>query len=86
MEKLNLRQRSAVDLVGRVKIFKKTLKQWFYYAGLEYLKTHKLSDSQEALLEDITDFFVEYMDDVEKDTNFLKRADLEPVQLPVRSN
>lgn len=86
MEKLDLRQRSVVDLVSRVKFFKKTLKQWFYYAGLIYLKTHKLTDSQEAFLEDITDFFVEYMDNVEKDKNFLKKINLDPVDLPINKS
>ena len=84
MEKLSLRQRSVLDLLKRVKFFKKTIKQWFYYAGLKYLKTHKLTDAQESFLEDITDFFVEYMDDVENDKDFLKKAELEPIELPFK--
>lgn len=86
MEKLSLRQRSVVDLTTRVKTFKKTIKQWFYYAGLKYLKTHKLTEPQETFLEDITDFFVEYMDNVENDKDFLKRAELEPINLPIKKN
>ena len=84
MEKLSLRQRSVLDLLKRVKFFKKTIKQWFYYAGLKYLKTHKLTDVQESFLEDITDFFVEYMDNVENDKDFLKKAELEPIELPFK--
>ena len=84
MEKLSLRQRSALDLLKRVKFFKKTIKQWFYYAGLKYLKTHKLTDAQESFLEDITDFLVEYMDNVENDKDFLKKAELEPIELPFK--
>ena len=84
MDKLSLRQRSVLDLSKRVQFFKKTIKQWIYYAGLVYLKGHKLTEPQEAFLEDITDFFVEYMDNIENDKDFLKKAELEPIELPLK--
>ena len=81
MEKLSLRQKCNRDLAKRVFIFKKTLKQWFYHAGLKYFKTHMLTEPQELVLEDFTDFIVEYMDKVDTD-EFLEKEKLQPVDLP----
>lgn len=84
MEKLSVRQRSVADLAKRVFAFKRTIKQWVYYAGLKYLQKNKLTEPQEAFLADLTDFFVEYIDEIEKDKDFLKKADLDPIKLPIR--
>ena len=81
IEEVSLRQRSVTNLAGDVFTFKKTLKRWFYYAGLKYLQTHKLTDAQEAFLEDITDYLVEAMDNVEKDRNFFKKIKFEPLKM-----
>ena len=81
MEKPSIRQRSLKDLAERVLLFKRTIKQWFYYAGLKYLKTHTLTDSQETFLEDITDYFVEQMDGISSDNEFFKKPSLPPIQI-----
>ena len=83
MEKLSVRQRSVADLAKRVLVFKRTIKQWVYYAGLKYLQKNKLTEPQEAFLADITDFFVEYIDEIEKDKDFLKKMDIGAVSLPI---
>lgn len=84
MGKFSIQQKSAIDLAERVLLFKRTIKQWIYYAGLKYMQKHKLSDSQESFLEDITDFFVEYIDDIENDKDFFKRTRLSSVDLSAR--
>ncbi len=84
MDNFSLRQRSLVDLAERVLVFKKTIKQWFYYAGLKYMQQHKLNDVQENLLEDITDFYVEYMDNIENDKEFFKKIKIDPVGFSVK--
>lgn len=81
-KRFSLRQRSNFDLVKRVRMFKRTLKQWIFYAGIKFLKTHKLTDIEEKLLEDVTDFFVEYIDKVEEDKEFLTKVKLPPIKLP----
>ena len=80
LKKLSLRQKSVKDLAKRVIVFKRTLKQWFYFASLRYLQTHELNDMQEAFLEDFTDFLVEYMDNVDTD-EFFKRKELSYIEI-----
>lgn len=84
MGKFSIQQKSAIDLAERVLLFKRTIKQWIYYAGLKYMQKRKLSDSQESFLEDITDFLVEYIDDIENDKDFFKRTRLNSVDLSAR--
>ena len=81
-KKKSLRYKSNIDLAERVFAFKRTLRQWFYFAGLKYLQTHNLTDTQEATVEDFSDFVIKSMDTVEKDNNFLEKVELEPVKLP----
>lgn len=81
MEKMSLRQKCTRDLARRVSVFKCTIKQWIYHAGIRYLKTHSLSENQELVLEDFTDFIVEYMDEIDKE-DFLDKEELQPIDLP----
>ena len=84
MKELSLRQKSIMDLIGRVIPLKKTIKQWFYHAGMKFLQSRQLTDEQEVFLEEVTDFFVENLDELEYDTKFVKKIELEPIQLPVK--
>ena len=82
MEKLSLRQKSVLDLIRRVKPLKKTIKQWFYHAGMKFLQANQLTDEEEAFLEKVTDFYVENLEELEEDMKFLQKIDLGPIQLP----
>lgn len=82
MKELSLRQKSVLDLIRRVIPLKKTIKQWFYHAGMKFLQTHELTDEQEVFLEEVTDFFVENLEELEEDTKFLKKIELGPIKLP----
>ena len=82
MKELSLRQKSVLDLIRRVIPLKKTIKQWFYHAGMKFLETHQLTDEQEVFLEEVTDFFVENLEEVTEDPKFLKKAELGPIVLP----
>ena len=75
MEKLSLRQKCTRDLGERILAVKRTMKQWFFHAGIKYMQTHSLSENQELALEDFTDFIVEYMDKVDTE-EFLKKEEL----------
>ena len=48
------------------------------------MQQHKLNDVQENLLEDITDFYVEYMDNIENDKEFFKKIKIDPVGFSVK--
>ena len=49
MQEMSLRQKSVLDLIRRVKPLKKTIKQWFYHAGMKFLQGRQLTDEQEVL-------------------------------------
>jgi hypothetical protein len=82
MKELSLRQKSVLDLIRRVIPLKKTIKQWFYHAGMKFLQSHKLTDEQEVFLEEVTDFFVENLEELEDDIRFVKKAQLGPLEFP----
>ena len=82
MQEMSLRQKSVLDLIRRVKPLKKTIKQWFYHAGMKFLQGRQLTDEQEVFLEEVTDFFVENLEQLEEDTKFLQKVELGPIQLP----
>lgn len=82
MKELSLRQKSVMDLIRRVIPLKKTIKQWFYHAGMKFLQSHELTDEQEVFLEEVTDFFVENLEELEDDIKFATKVELGPVELP----
>ena len=82
MKELSLRQKSILDLIRRVIPMKKTIKQWFYHAGMKFLQSRELTDEQEIFLEQVTDFFVENLDSLEEDIKFLEKVELGPIKLP----
>ena len=82
MKELSLRQKSVLDLIGRVKPLKKTIKQWFYHEGMKFLQAHQLTDEEEIFLEKVTDFFVDDLERLEEDKRFLQKLELGPIQLP----
>lgn len=85
MVELSLRQKSVLDLVKRVSAIKGIVKRWFYYAGMKFLQEHdNLTDEQELFLEEVTDFFVENIENIEHDKTFLKRIEMGPIDLSKR--
>jgi len=84
MEKLGLRQKCTLDLLKRVSFFKRTIKQWFYFIGIKYLKTHTLTENQELWLEEFTDYVVDSIEKVKSD-EFLEKASLDPIDIPKKS-
>ena len=82
MQEMSLRQKSVLDLIRRVKPLKKTIKQWFYHAGMKFLQVNQLTDEEELFLEKVTDFYVENLEELEEDIKFLKKIELGPIQLP----
>lgn len=84
MKELSLREKSVLDLIRKVIPLKKTIKQWFYYAGMKFLQTHELKDEEELFLEEVTDFFVENLEELEDNVKFIKKVELGPIQLPAK--
>ena len=82
MEKLSLRQKSILNMVNRIHGIKRTIKDWYFHAGMQFLKGRELTDEQEMFLEEVTDFFIDNLDNIEKDKSFMKRTELGPIQLP----
>ena len=83
MGDLGIKQRNVRFLAKNVLLFKDTLRQWFYFAGLRYLQTHELSDAQEKFLEEMTEFYIKYMDSIENDENFFAKRELQALDIPL---
>ena len=82
MEGLSLRQKETSDLVRRVRNARELFKRWFYYVGIKFLQTKQLTDDQETFLEEVTDFFMSNLENIENDRSFLKKVTLDPIVLP----
>ena len=82
MRELSLRQKSVLDLIRKIGPLKSIVKQWFYHAGMKFLQSHQLTDEQEVFLEEVTDFFVENLEELREDPKFLEKVELGPIQLP----
>lgn len=83
MGNLGVKQRNVQFIAENVLLFKDIIRQWFYFAGLRFLQTHQLSDSQEKFLEEITNFYTQYIDEIENDKNFFAKRELEVIDLPI---
>ena len=81
-EKLSLRQSAYYDIIKRLHPIKEVVKRWYYRAGMKFLQSRELTDEQEVFLEEVTDFFVDNLDNIEKDQNFIKKVILDPIKLP----
>lgn len=81
MGNLSLKEKQNFCMAEKVLVLKNTLKRWYNHAGIRYLKEHQLTDEQEVLLEDFTDFITESIDNLEEDNSFLRKIILPPVQI-----
>ena len=81
-EKLSLRERATYDIVRRLHPIKELVKKWYYHAGMKFLQNRTLTDEQEFFLEDVTDFFIENLENIEKDKSFIRKVVLDPIKLP----
>lgn len=64
--KLSLREKEILDLMGHVYGIKDLIKRWFFYTGVKFLKSRNFSDSEENLLEEMTDFYMKDLDRIGK--------------------
>ena len=81
-ESFGLRQRALYNFVKNLLPVKELAKKWYYHAGMKFLKSRELTDEEEAFLEEITDFYIDDLNNIEKDKNFLKKIKLDPIKLP----
>ena len=82
MEELSLRQKSLFELVRQINLVKPIAKRWYLHAGLKFLQGRELTDEQEEFLEEITDFYIDNLMNIEKDKEFIKKITLDPIKLP----
>ena len=62
---MNLRQKRDLNLMNRVIPVKKTIKDWLYHAGMQFIKTRQLTDEEEVFMEELCDFYVQNVDNIE---------------------
>lgn len=81
-EKLSLKERANYEMVKRLIPVKEAVKKWFCRAGMKFLQNHQLTDEQWTFLEDVTDFYMDNLENIEKDTSFIKKVALPEIKLP----
>ena len=62
---MNVRQKRDLDLMKRVIPVRKTIKDWYYHAGMKFINSRQFKDEEEAFLEEVTDFFIDVLDNIE---------------------
>lgn len=62
---MNMRQKRELNLMKRVIPVKKTIKDWYYHVGMKFINSRQFKDEEEAFLEEITEFFVSALDNIE---------------------
>lgn len=82
MERKTLREKQLGRMAGEILKFKDIAKKWYNHACIRYLQQHELTDEQEALLEEVSEFITEAIDKLDGDNNFIKKILLPPVKLP----
>ena len=65
-EKLSLKERANYEMVKRLIPVKEAVKKWFCRAGMKFLQSHQLTDEQWTFLEDVTDFYIDNLENIEK--------------------
>ena len=62
---MNMRQKRDLNLMKRVIPVKKTIKDWYFHAGMRFLNSRQLKDNEEEFLEEITEFYMSVLDNIE---------------------
>lgn len=62
---MNMRQKRDLNLMKRVIPVKKTIKDWYFHAGMKFLNSRQLKDNEEAFLEEVTEFYMNVLDNIE---------------------
>ena len=61
-----LREKSRISAIKQLKPVVHVLKTWFLEVGYNYMKTRPFKEEEEALIDDITDFYLECIKKIEK--------------------
>lgn len=77
-----LREKQLGRMADDILKFKDAAKKWYNHACIRYLQQHELTDEQETLLEEVSEFITEAIDKLDGDNNFIKKILLPPVKLP----
>ena len=62
---MNMRQKRDLNLMKRVIPVKKTIKDWYFHAGMKFMNSRQLKDNEEEFLEEVTEFYMNVLDNIE---------------------
>ena len=77
-----LREKQLRRMANDILRFKDVAKKWYNHACIRYLQQHELTDEQEALLEEVSEFITEAIDKLDGENSFVKKIFIPPVKLP----
>ena len=79
MEK-TLREKQLQRMADDILRFKDVAKKWYNHACIRYLQQHNLTDEQEALLEEVSEFITNAIDKLDGENSFVKKIFLPPIK------
>lgn len=62
---MNMKQMRDLGLMKRVLPVRETIRDWYYHAGSKFLLSRELNQKEEEFLEEITEFFLKNLDNIE---------------------
>ena len=75
-----LKERRGITIRKALKPYAGTMRAWYLDTAMDFMCSRKLSDTEEAFFEDLTDFYLSALEDLEKYAvgdkicSFLQRA------------
>lgn len=73
---MNLKQMRDLGLMKEVIPVRNTIKNWYYHAGSRFLLSREFSQTEEAFLEEVTEFFLSNLDNIEDIEKRIRKEEL----------
>lgn len=73
---MNLKQMRDLGLMKRVLPIRETIKDWYYHAGSKFLLSREFTQKEEEFLEEVTEFFLKNLDNIEDIRKSIPKKDL----------
>ena len=73
---MNMKQMRDLGLMKEVIPIRNTIKNWYYHAGSQFLLSREFSMTEEAFLEEVTEFFLNNLDNIEDIEKRIRKKEL----------
>ena len=73
---MNMKQMRDLGLMKRVLPIRETIRDWYYHAGSQFLLSRELNQKEEEFLEEVTEFFLKNLDNIEDIEKRIRKKEL----------